>query len=376
MSDCMAAGTRTGIFDIGSGQCKAGPSRDQTPHLVISTVVGYPKFKLVMFGVSHKDCYTGEEASKRGILTFTYPMENGVVTSWDDMEKVWRCLYKQELKMKPSERPTLLTETPFNPLSHREKTAEMMVESFHVPVLLVALQVLMALYACARTTGLVLDSGNGVTVTVPIYKGRYLLHGVTRLDFAGRGVTKYLARFLLETGHSFISTAEREIVRDMKEKLCYVPLDPSQNMQEKPEKLMCEYILPGGRAVKAGDRLLRSPEALFVPAEAEIPGPGVGGMVLQSVTKCREHIQSDMLRNMVLLGRSTLSRGFKERLLEELQTGVPNTIHIKIISPPDQMQSMWIGASILASLRACRNVRVTREDYNEVGPTVLQRKCF
>uniref|UniRef100_A0A8C0B4R9 Uncharacterized protein n=1 Tax=Buteo japonicus TaxID=224669 RepID=A0A8C0B4R9_9AVES len=228
MSDSEAAGTRAVIFDIGSGQCKAGLSGEQAPRSVISTVVGYPKFKLVMFGVRHKDCYIGEEAqSKRGILSFTYPMENGVVTSWDDMEKIWRYLYEQELKMKPSERPALLTETALNPLWHREKMAETMFESFQVPALFVTLQALTALYACARTTGLVLDSGDGVTVTVPVYKGCYLLHGITRRDFAGRGVTKYLARLLSETGHSFVSTAEREIVRDMKEKLCYLAKERS-----------------------------------------------------------------------------------------------------------------------------------------------------
>lgn len=245
-----------------------------------------------------------------------------------------------------------------------------------MPVLFVTLQALTALYACARTTGPVLDSGDSVTVTVPVCKGRSLLHGITRLDFAGRGVTKYLVRHLLETRHSSVSTAEREIVRDVKEKLCYVALDPSQNMQEKPEKLMCKYILPDGMALKAEHQLFQAPEALFVPAEAEIPGPGVGGMVLWSVAKCHEHIQCDVLRNVLLSGRSTLFQGFKERLLKELQTGVPNTIHIKIISPQDRMYSVWLGASILGSLRAFRNMWVTREDYNEVGPTVLQRKRF
>ncbi|NXI61279.1 ACT1 protein, partial [Anseranas semipalmata] len=364
------------IFDNGSGQCKAGLSGERAPRSVISTVVGYPKFRFVMFGASHRDWYVGEEAqSKRGILSFTYPMENGVVTSWDNMEKIWRYLYEHELRVKPSERPALLTETPLNPLSHREKMAEVMFESFHVPALFVTLQALAALYAGARTTGLVLDSGDGVTVTVPVYRGNYLLQGITRLDFAGRDITKYLSRLLLETGHSFVSATEREIVRDMKEKLCYVALDPRQKMQEKPENLTCEYILPDGRAVKVGDQLFRAPEALFVPTEVEVQGPGVVGMVLQSIAKCNKHIQLDILRNVVLSGGSTLFRGFKERLLKDLQTVIPSTTPIKIISPKDRMYSVWVGASLLASLTAFRNMWVTREDYNEVGPAVLQRKC-
>ncbi|KAM6108924.1 LOW QUALITY PROTEIN: actin-related protein T2 [Pterocles gutturalis] len=324
-------GSCTVIVDMGSGRCKAGLAGERVPRSVISAIVGYPKFKLVMFGVRHKDCYIGEEAqAKRGILSLTYPMENGVVTCWDNMEKIWGYLYT-ELRMKPSERPALLTETPLNPLSHQGKLAKMMFESFQAPALFVTLQAQAALYASAHTTRLVLDSGDGVTV--PIYKGRYLLECITRLDFAGRDVNKYLARLLLETGHSFVSTAEREIVRDIKERLCYVGLDPSQNMQENPKNLTCEYVLHDRRAVRAGDQLFQAPKALFAPAEVEIPGPGVGQMVFQSINECREHIQPDMLQNVLLAGGSTLFRGFKERLLNERETGVLNATHVKIISP-------------------------------------------
>ncbi|KAK4809703.1 hypothetical protein QYF61_006533 [Mycteria americana] len=226
-SAAAAAGTRAG-----SGQRKAGLSGEQAPRSVISTVVGHPKFKRVLFGVVREDCYVREEAqSKRGILSFTYPMENGVVTSWDDMEKIWRYLYEQELKMKRSERPALLTETPLNPFPVEKKC----LRCFQVPALFVTLQALTAPYACARTTGLVLDSGERVTVTVP--------------------VTKAVTCCVALPGW-ILQAKQREVVRDMKEKLCDVALDPSQNMQKKPEKLRCEYILPDGRAVKAGDQLV------------------------------------------------------------------------------------------------------------------------
>ncbi|XP_021273262.1 actin-related protein T2 [Numida meleagris] len=377
MSRVAAAGAPVVVFDNGSGQCKAGLSGELAPRSVIPTIVGYPKFTFVMIGMEHRDWYVGEEAqSKRGILSLTYPMENGVVTSWDNMEKIWRYLYEHELRVKPSEGPVLLTETPLNPRSHREKMAELMFESFQVPALYLALQALAALHACARTTGMVLDSGDGVTVTVPIHGGSCLLQGVTRLDFAGRGVTKYLARLLLEMGHSFVSATEEEIVRDMKEKLCYIALDPIKKMQQKPENLLCEYVLPDGRTVKAGDQLFRAPEALFAPTEVEIQGAGVVGMILQSAAKCNARVRMDVLRNVVLAGGSTLFRGFKERLLKELRAEAPSTASIRIISPRNRMHSVWIGASLLANLTSLQNMWVTREDYSEVGPTVLERKYF
>ncbi|XP_067422828.1 actin, cytoplasmic-like [Emydura macquarii macquarii] len=365
------------IFDNGSGLCKAGLSGEQAPRSVIATVVGYPKSKAIMFGAGQREYYVGEEAqSKRGILSYKYPMEHGRVTSWDDMEKIWRHLFKHELKMKSSERPVLLTEAPLNTLSNREKMAEIMFEGFQVPAIFVALQALMALYASARTTGLVLDSGDGITLTVPVYKGHCLLHGVSRLDFAGRDITKYLAQLLLETGHSFVTTAEKEIVKDIKEKLCYVALDPSQKMQEKPKKLAREYILPDGNVIKMGDQLFRAPETLFMPANAGITAPGIDKMILQSIMKCDGNIHPDLLRNVVLSGGSTLFRSLHERLLKELQSQNPNALPVKIIAPRDRMYSVWIGASVLTSLTSFRDMWVTREDYKKTGPTVLQRKCF
>ncbi|XP_024063685.2 actin-85C-like isoform X1 [Terrapene carolina triunguis] len=365
------------IFDNGSGLCKAGLSGEQAPRSVIATVVGYPKSKAIMFGAGHREYYVGEEAqSKRGILSFKYPMEHGIVTLWEDMEKIWWHLFKHELKMKPSERPVLLTEAPLNTVSNREKMAEIMFEGFQVPAIFVALQALMALYASARTTGLVLDSGDGVTLTVPVYKGHCLLHGVSRLDFAGRDITKYLAQLLLETGCSFVSTAEKEIVKDIKEKLCFVAVEPSQKNQEKPNRLGREYILPDGNAIKITDQLFRAPETLFVPANAGIEAPGIDKMILQSVMKCDGNIHPDIMRNVVLSGGSTLFRGLNERLLKELQTQSPSTIPVKLLAPRDRMYSVWIGASVLTSLTSFRDMWVTSEDYKKTGPSVLQRKCF
>uniref|UniRef100_A0A670IK78 Uncharacterized protein n=1 Tax=Podarcis muralis TaxID=64176 RepID=A0A670IK78_PODMU len=212
------------IIDNGSGLCKAGLSGEQAPRTVVATVVGYPKSQAIMFGPVQRESYVGKEAqAKRGILAFKYPVEHGIVTSWDDMEKIWRYIYRRGLRIRAHERPVLVTEAPLNPVPNREKMTEIMFENFHVPAMFVGLQALMALYASARTTGLVLDSGDGVTLTVPVYKGHCLLHAISRMNFAGRDITRYLTTLLLESGHSFLSSAEKEIVKDIKENLCYVP---------------------------------------------------------------------------------------------------------------------------------------------------------
>ncbi|GAB1316090.1 Beta-actin [Madurella fahalii] len=356
------------VIDNGSGTTKAGLAGHDAPQAVFPSIVGWDH---------SRSPYVGEKAqSQRGVLSMRQPVERGLITDWDAMEEIWRHSYN-ELQISPEEHPLLLTEGPLNPEKNREKTFQIVFEKFKVPCSYLAMQAVLSLYATGRTTGLLLDSGHSATHAVPVYEGYAHRHGIIGLGFAGAESTSYLARTLARRGYTF-STDEHKIICGIKENVCYVALDIDEAIKSVSQGSNSRdfYQLPDGRVIDVSKERFLTPEVLFQPSIIGVNSYGIHEAISDSIPKCDRDIQRDLWGNVVMSGGNTLYPGICDRVLRELSALAPRDMKIKIVGNPERKYQAWIGGSIVASLSTFGNIWVSKEDYDESGPSVVQRKCF
>ncbi|XP_052076647.1 actin-3-like [Mytilus californianus] len=359
------------VIDNGSYKIKAGFAGDDCHRSVFSTVVGRPgRPAYQVSGSDHKEFYVGDEAQhRRSVLNLNYPIEHGIITNWDDMEKIWQHCFDDELRVDPAEHPIIMTEPPLNPKTQKERTVQVMFEKFNTAGFFLALSSKLALYASGRGSGITVDVGDGVSYAMTIYEGHCIMPATRRLDFGGRDLTLNLQKLLHEKGYDFVNNSELEVVREMKEKLCYVALDCDQEVGNVPDE---KFELPDGNTITIGKERFMCPEALFGP----IPGVGSGGIVdlLQSNLDATDvDCKKDLLCNVILSGATTMFPGFPERIRKGIESFVPKTMKVKVMANPERKSSVWIGGSILGSLSTFQTYWITKQEYEEYGPTIVHR---
>ncbi|KAL0568645.1 Actin-related protein 2 [Marasmius crinis-equi] len=382
------------VVDNGTGFVKVGYAGSNFPEHVFPSIVGRPILRAEerLSTAQIKDLMVGDEAAaNRNYLQVTQPMEHGIVRNWEDMRHLWNYTFDEKLRIDPRGKKVLLTEPPMNPKVNRQKMCEVMFEEYGFGGVYVAIQAVLTLYAQGLTTGVVVDSGDGVTHIVPVYDGFDLPHLTRRLDIAGRDVTRYLIKLLLMRGYAFNRTADFETVREIKEKLCYVSydLDLDTRLSEETTVLVESYQLPDGRTIKVGSERFEAPECMFQPHLVDIEQPGVAGSELpgpmSTIQAAAVDVRADLYKHIVLSGGSSMYPGLPSRLEKELKqlyltrvlNGDPerlNKFKIKIEDPPRRKHMVFLGGAVLADIMKNRQeFWVTREEWYEKGVAALDK---
>ncbi|KRZ77081.1 Actin-related protein 2 [Trichinella papuae] len=374
---------------------KCGYAGTNFPEHVFPSVVGRPtiRSKIKVNDVELQDVMIGSKcAAVRHMLDLSYPMDNGIVRNWDDMDLVWDYTFGPEcLNLQPSECKLLLTEAPLNPIKNREKMFEVMFEKFGFHSVYVAVQAVLTLYAQGLETGVVVDSGDGVTHICPVYQGFALNHLTKRLDIAGRNITSYLVSLLKLRGYAFNHSADFETVRQIKEKLCYTAYDIEQEVKLALETviLVKPYTLPDGRVIRVGSERFQAPEVLFQPNLIDVECCGISELlfnVIQSADIGTLHTRAEFYKHIVLSGGSTMFAGLPSRFereikqlyLERVLKGNKEAFQkfkIRVEASPGRKYVVFEGGSLLAKLMRDReDFWVSRMDFKEHGINCVRKK--
>ncbi|CAH0038225.1 unnamed protein product [Clonostachys rhizophaga] len=334
----------------------------------------------ILPGISLVDHYYGEEAEEhRPLFDQRYPVDDGIITNFTDIEWIWDYLYEKRLKSQAKDHPLLLAEPNANSKDNREKTVTLLFEQYYVPALYLSMRGVLAIHPSGSSTGVVLDSGTASTYAVPVYEGFALRRGIQRLDIGGQHLTDHFFEGLARGGNNLGTISERRLARKVKEEYCYVAQDFRRELQLAQGGTLTEtsYKLVDGKSITVGRERFMTPEALFHPHLMGMNNEmGIQHLTLGAVLKSDTSLQDRLYENIVLAGGSTLFPGIQDRMHTEMTGLAPSSSKVNVVALPERNHASWIGGSMVASLSTFQKMCVLYEEYDEVGPTIVLRRFF
>ena len=377
------------IVDNGSLFSKIGFAGNAYPNIILPTIIGYPINSWILDEIkdSNIECYIGHEALKlKNEVKSTYPIEYGWIKNWEDMEKIWNYIFNNILKIDPFFYPVAFIVPSLFSNADKEKLAEIMFENFNIPGLYILDQAKLICFSVGTMNGLVVELGEGVTQIVPVINGSVLTHAINKMFLGGRNLTAYLQRLIKNRGYYFQTSAEFEILRAIREKLCYFALDPTKELSKynylsnlpyeeatKNQKIGT-YKISKDREIFLRQERFLVPEVYFNPYSIGSETEPLYDCIINSVSECKKEVRRDLYQNIILSGGITNTPGLKERLLREIKDRVnTDEINPQIFVHPKPNYSAWLGGSILTSMNSFKNLWITKEEYKEYGSQIVQR---
>jgi actin-related protein len=331
-----------------------------------------------MVGGQNKEYFVGFEArAKSDLLNLRQPIENGIVASWEDIEKLWNHTFYNELMTAPDEHAVVVTEKPMCPRMNRERMVQIMFETFNVRGFYSGVQGVLALFSLGKTTGVVWDAGQGYSFTVPIYEGYGLPHAIMRNGVSGSDLTNLMIKMLVEAGFEQDNLNPLE-VKVMKEQVCNVALDYQAEMQKSDgaKAARVYFQLPDGVEVNYGTESMRCPEALFTPSIAGSQSEGIQQLIHTSLERCDTDIRKELYSSIVLCGGTSMFRGLPERMEKEIVALATPQMKVNVIATPERKNAVWLGGSVLGSLEAFPQMMIDRAEFRDEGVQIVHRKCY
>lgn len=362
------------VIESGSAVTRAGFAGSDVPRVKIPTIVGKPRHVFVAGGLGAPDLFVGNEAqSKRGMLFITKPVERGLVLNWEFEERILGHVFWNELRVAPEEHPVVLTEAATNSSQNRQKATQIMFETFNAPAFYHGTDATLAALSSGRETAVIVDIGNDVTRVTPVHEVHDIKPAIRVSEIGGRHLTELMAKRLLERSEaSFKTMAVLPIATEIKEKLCEVVQPESRCATET-----VEYELPDGSRLTVGNERFTAPEALFSPRSAGIDTPGLVELISSAIMETEPMLQRALWSNVILCGGTSMIPGLSNRLQEELVRVVPHCQQVNVIASIERVDSLpWIGGSIVASLSSFQDRWIVKDEYDEIGPSIVDWRCF
>ena len=376
------------IIDLGSSEIKVGFSGEEKPSIIFKSIIGEPRFTKVFSSLNRgnqeiKVHNIGDDCFKNiGLIKLRNPIKHGILTNEQDIIPLFNYIYSklgintEEI----SEHPVVVAEPLLNPYSNREKIANSLFDDLGVPSIFFASQPILSLFSTSSTTGIIMESGEGVSQSCIVYEGYSLPNTYERYDFGGGEVTNYLRTLLKKKGYQLLNSNEYRFISDMKEKYCFfVPQKYNldfDNVRRALDAQKINYYLPDGTSVSLGDERILASEILFEPELIGKEYLGLSDIILSSINKAEIQLRPKAFENIVLSGGNILMKGLEDKMKDGIIQKSNKNVKVNVKSIKEPQISCWVGGNLISSLDIFNKISITKKEWEEKGSKIIHVKTI